>query len=358
MTLVSCQQPVASEQGVQQEKVEDIEKVETQKRIENEEQFLKLMIIDEPLRYVDVKEEGVITSKLLATVSFREKFDFHSEGMVTSVVGSESRSFSIPEEYNNWSIEDVDFDEGPYFHSMIFNQEYNASMFFSQQTMFKLGRGRSFYTIGNDIITSGASPIPTSAKVGDTIRLHETSFVYTVYASAYQWLENNPDYKRAKLDGGTYEVTHEYEHSGRRFINLNGVGWLLVPLEEERIMHSVGIDRHNASLKYKEGKMTFPITQSYSNLYKYSKLKANIYVSNEQYTYNKSNLVTTYEKQMMDMESIVGTGVEYAGTTYHGFVEIGQVKDQYITVVLFVDYEYDGETFENIMVDEYSFLVE
>lgn len=308
----------------------------------------------EPPKFVDVEINGLKSTQLYGSIYMKDADELSIDRFGYTLIENGvdfNRFFKARSEYlSQDTIEDNQvIIEFPYDKSVKINQWYNIEAFYkSNDDVFK--------TRNRFVRLHASASIPTTAGVGDEILLAQNEQGYVIYESAWHWVDRNPLYNANYITGGKYRIDKEYNYRGRRYIHLEGKGWLLVPTKEEQVLHFVSFNRYESEIDFSNRKLNYEITEEYSHQYDYARYYIEVFYSNEALIYNEDNLVSTTSHKTAEFRAEAGLS-KY---TPHGYTEAlswDEHQGKYITAILYVDYYYKGEFFEKVKTDEISYEV-
>lgn len=311
-------------------------------------------IFIEPAKFVDVEINGLKSTQLYGSVFIKDvnelSIDRFGYTLIENGVDFE-RYFKARSEYLVFDAIEGNqaITEFPYKKSIHMNQWYNIEAFYRTKG--------SIYTTRSRLVRLHASAsIPTHASVGDEILLAQTDPGYVIYESAWHWVDRNPLYNATYIPGGKYLVDKEYNYKGRRYIHLEGKGWLLVPTEEEKTLHFASFNRYESEVDFNNRKFNYNITEEYSHLYDYTKYYIEVFYSSEAFIYNEDDLVATTSHQTAEFKAEGGLS-KYTPHGYTAALSWNECDGKYINAILYMDYYYKGEFYEKVKTDEISYEV-
>jgi len=191
--------------------------------------------------------------------------------------------------------------------------------------------------------------LPETAEVDEVIELPEQEAKYKIYESAWQWIEVEPKYIEARIPSGKYKVTHIYSYEGQKYINLDGIGWIIIETFEKEFNVDVSFnefqkDRYLKSVKQFKTSVYFEGTE----VYKYNSIKIDVFFSNEINKYQVDEFITScYSDSIEGVEQKYNTALDIS-------CNLDNPNGKYLNMKLYLTYEKDGKVFTDILVDQKS----
>ena len=297
----------------------------------------------------NVKVVGYQTSIIAYGKSNVEIIDAHTEIYIEDSPGIHEHLLEVV----NWDLKKLAEGEYPFELSEKISSEIGEGKYINYilYVTFK-ENGVKIVDIPADYyseIIKSIPIIPKSVVVDDIIELEDRESKYIIFESAWQWIEDDPDYIEAHIPGGKYQVTHEYYYEDIKYINLEGIGWIIIEDLEKGFYLDVSFFNNSTdtySEKTKKFKTSIKLgeNQTVTNM----SIRMDVYISDEPDKYEREEIIASCTE--VRLNEIPNT----SDAVFDLNCSCGNPKGQYLNKKLYLTYEKDGEIFKDILVDQNS----